>query len=521
MQEKKSGFAPKAAKYALIITAFALTAFALLHVVVGGAVINIFARSADLSGRSGSSLSALSRCFRLQELDLSNSEISKLSGLEKLRQLETLDLRGTAVTWQDVSKIKSAVPGCTIMYDARVGGQIIKYGTEHIALEPSGAENCDDLLLVSSLKSVDITACPLTESIIRTAQDESCNFVWKMTLCGEEITSDAAELVLDSPQKEDIDKLQLFPGLSKVEITGEACLEELFAVRDSISCADITWEVNLAGITVPGNEKRLNISGTSVGNYEEFAEKLRYLPELEYIDMCDCGLSNEQMGALRERYPNTKFVWKITFGGSGKYWTVRTDITCFSTLSELHAKNEWVEPLLTYCTDLVALDLGHNYLEDFTPISKLTNLKVLIIGDSSLKDISSVSNLKKLNYIEMFMTQAKDFSALAELPELKDICVGGNDIEDIAPFLKMQQLDRLWIARCGLSHNDMDQLSEALPNTRIVFFVRRNLCEGWRESDKNLAIRTAFTNWDKVERFNDWDDVVYKEGAQLTEVFKQ
>ena len=38
-------------------------------------------------------------------------------------------------------------------------------------------------------------------------------------------------------------------------------------------------------------------------------------------------------------------------------------------------------------------------------------------------------------------------------------------------------------------------------------------------TERNVAIRQAFLNWRVVEQFKSWDDVTYKEGAEIHETY--
>ena len=355
--------------------------------------------------------------------------------------------------------------------------------------------------------------------MLAAAENEACDFIWQMVLCGKTVTSDVIELTLDAPSAAELQKLRLFDQLESVTV--ENCTEHdaLLEIANILPECQFTWSVELCGVEILSTDTHADIADRTVDDLDAFSAKLAYLPSLQYIDMCRCGLSNEQMEILMGLYPDIKFVWEITFGNSPVFWTVRTDITCFSSLGMIRCSDEQLSPLLKYCTDLVALDLGHQNISDLTPFSRLTKLKVLILGDTYIDDLSPLAALTELQYIEIFSCRFTDVSVLAELPNLIDVCIGGNNIEDITPFLSMTQLKTLWIPNCGLSIEERDMLTQALPDCTFKFAVIRNLCEDWRMTDRNIAIRKAFGNWQYVIEFNNWDDVVYMEGVELVETY--
>jgi len=510
----------------LIISAFCLlaliVAFFSTHFFIDGNIYSIFSRSIDLSDSNAENTRALNRCIVLRRLDISNAGLTSTDDLINLTSLEYLDISDNKLEFSEIADLCSALPDCEIIYNAAIGNTFIERDTEFITLDDVSAQDCTSLLLIDQLQYADITACTeITDSILATAENDSCHFLWKMTMCGQEIFSDASTLTLISPTADDIIKLRLFRNLESVTIADCADYTVLLEVAPMLENCDVTWTVDMYGVAVSNKETRADISSHTVTDLDEFSEKLSYLPNLEYIDMCKCGLSNEQMEVLMERHPDIKFVWEITFGNGNVKWTVRTDITCFSSLGYIRCNDEQIAPLLKYCTDLVALDLGHHDITDLTPFSRLTKLKVLILGDNLFSDLTPLENLQELQYLELFLCNIKDVSPLAKLPNLIDLCIGGNPIQDITPFLSMKQLQRLWIARCGLSTEDRDRLREALPNCTFKFTVIDNLCEDWRMTDRNVAIRKAFGNWRYVVEFRNWDDVVYMEGVVLKEPVPQ
>ena len=62
------------------------------------------------------------------------------------------------------------------------------------------------------------------------------------------------------------------------------------------------------------------------------------------------------------------------------------------------------------------------------------------------------------------------------------------------------------------------EAEEAYPDVQFLFYCGQSVsstCLDWRASDRNVAIRQAFTNWENVENFKAWDDVTYVSGADI------
>ncbi len=511
---------PKIKIIAASVAAFllAVAIFLFVFIVVGGGVHSRFSRSLDLSGRSISDSSALEKFRSVRRLDISDTGITELDGLKKLRHLEYADVRNNPIPAEEILELKAALPeNCVLIYSVKIGDEYIEAEAEEVIITDETSGECSALMLIDSLKIADITRCRLNDSIINVSDNDCRTFEWRVRLCGENQITDERTLVLDSPTDDDLAKLKLFRGLSYVTISGKLP-ESLIDTVTAMPECDFNWTVNLCGVNVGSNESSVDISGRQVENIEEFKRLLDFLPNLTYIDMCDCGLSNEQMGGLREQFPSIKFVWKVTFGGYVRKWTVRTDITCFSSLGTQRCNDEQLEPLFKYCTDLVALDLGHNDIRHIGSLSNLKHLKALIIMDNDIDDLPAITALQELEYIEIYSCKLSDISPIAELPNLQDVNIGSNYITDITPFLGMKQLRRLWITDCGLTKEKVDRLREALPDCDVYTFSKGNPGFLWRYDERNTAIRKAFNNWWKIVRYTNWDDVEYIEGAKLVEM---
>lgn len=224
--------------------------------------------------------------------------------------------------------------------------------------------------------------------------------------------------------------------------------------------------------------------------------------------MCDCGLSNEQMAALRDSHPSIKFVWMLHIAKH----SLRTDAIGFSTknpskYTSPYATDEYNNLVRTtvrlkkgdldqlrYCTDLEALDVGHNYLtnDDLSVLQYLPHLKILILADNCITDISALSQLKELMYVELFMNRIPDISPLVGLENLIDINVCYIHLTDTAPLYQFKQAERLWFGLNGISSDEIRAISEALPNCVCNGTVRDSTGDGWREHPRYRWMRNFF-----------------------------
>jgi hypothetical protein len=255
------------------------------------------------------------------------------------------------------------------------------------------------------------------------------------------------------------------------------------------------------------------------------AERLAWLPRLQRIDLTALPYTSDEGKAIQDANPDKRVIFNLRFGR----WQVRTDITCFSSLNsplplDQRYGDEAFAPFFTYCKDLAAVDLGHNNLSDLTLLGQLTKLQVLIIGDNpGITDITPLGNLTELRYLEYFMNDAvTDYSPLHRCTKMTDCCVGYNwGCSDISFVEDMPELENGWFPGNNLTLEQIEAAKAARPDTNFMFFPthRSSTSDGWRATEHNLAVRKAFVNWQNVVAYRGFDDIEFREGAKLIQVY--
>ena len=447
--------------------------------------------------------------------------ISELSAnLKLLTKLEQVDLGSFHMFEEEMRSLSEEFPGVTFKYIpyVSVAGLTIPNDVESLDLE--GCSDYDpalmkkELLALKKLKSVtfgdDLVPADTLAQLTESFPQVEFTAVAAHTVAGEKYREDSTELDLSGrPVTGDLaDSLKLFPLLESVNLhdTGmqrERLLELKTAYPELIVKAD----VELAGEIFSTEAQELDLNSRIIPDYEQFFETLVLFDHLEKAEMCDCGLSNEQLGALRDAYPDTKFVWRIYLGR----WSLRTDAVAFSVLivrfdyTRMTSKDIEV---LKYCTDLQALDLGHQAITDISVIGEyLTDLRILIVADNRITDLSPLANLPHLHYLELFMNQVRDLTPLAQCRELVDLNISYNPgLSDITPLLDLPVLERLWMVSVAVSQEDTDLLRETYPNTIISTWGDGSTDQGWRTHPRYYAMLNMYYKGDYIsEEFSKYD----------------
>lgn len=244
----------------------------------------------------------------------------------------------------------------------------------------------------------------------------------------------------------------------------------------------------------------LDISGIDVSELDMDAF-LDAMTGLEKITMKDCGLDNDGYAALQDAHPNVKIIWDIHM----QTYTVSTDAVAFSALlgDEYQARlvDEDIK-YFKYCTDMVALDLGHHHISDISFLEYMPQLRVFILVDNCydlqtgdrLFDISPLQNTPHLRYLELFNNHIKDMSVLEKLTELEDLNLCYNPVESTKAFRSLPNLKKLWVYATSIPEEELAALHDLYPDATVVTEGWGSVDQGWREGERYEAMRNMVIN---------------------------
>ena len=252
--------------------------------------------------------------------------------------------------------------------------------------------------------------------------------------------------------------------------------------------AALAEEVSFGAVSFDRDAETIDMGDQAVNDFSGFIAFLQEFPNLKKVDMFATQVTKKQVSMLEEALPDVQFGWTMQLMKYKNKHIVRSDAEAFSTLHGVcpnHRSEEFA--LLKYCTNMLALDLGHNNLTDITFLLNMPHLRVLILGENQkLRDISVLAELKDLEYLELFTCGIKDITPLTKLPNLIDLNLANNSVKDWRPLKEMKQLKRLWISDMGehaLTAAEKQELEEALPDT-VIMYKGKPTDNGWRTDPK-------------------------------------
>lgn len=337
-----------------------------------------------------------------------------------------------------------------------------------------------------------------TEYLALAAQYPGETFLWDVPLGTQRIDCTAEELVLTELDEEILERLVYFPELGTVDLQGcgDLSAEQIRTLRERYPSLVLRYAMTYADVTVTSEQDTVVFTGLRSDDLDGLCAFLESFPNVTTVDLCECGINNETAMALNDRYEGRiRFLWTIRLGIWGEF---RSDIKAYSTASnktEKEMQNRLSSKacrVFSYCTDLEALDLGHQLIEDLEWIRPLKKLRILILADNNVSDVTPLCELSELEYVELFMTDLADISPLKELKNLKDLNLCHCEITDIEPLKEMVWLKRLWISGNDLPTSQREALMEALYDTELNFTAKGATEEGWREHERYFKMRSCF-----------------------------
>ena len=366
-----------------------------------------------------------------------------------------------------------------------------------------GAEELEALLpLLPRLKTVDLRASALdaAETDAFAAAHEGLETVFTVPLWGTEIPGDTEELRLDANASGDAGELAAALGrlkrLKKLDLRDcDFTPRQLARVLSVCEGVETDYVIRLCGKIFTADCTEMDLSGVEIDDVSEVEAAAALMPKLKKVVMCDCGIPDAEMDALDLRHEDIRFVWTVYFS----IYALRTDATFFCAADVPYLNYD--APVLydyqlypvRYCRDMIALDLGHMWIEDLSFLYNMPKLQYLILVGGHFHDITPIGSLQDLKYLEIFQTNPADISPLLNCKKLEQLNMCYCSGFDISPLKEMKQLKRLWYA--GLGPYRGWELQEALPDTQVYCPFTDpdgSTGGGWREDEAYYEMRDVF-----------------------------
>lgn len=484
-----------------LIVIFVLTQF----VFVAGGMYSVHAKVLDLQGKTlteddfqnlseripncditwdvpfqGGALS--SKTDTLTVTSLTEEDVHMLSyvtGLEKVHGEDCQD-------YLQLAQLQQNRPDVDVLYTVPIAGETYAKDTAKLTLTSLSQADAQRLPALLQLCKVEVSGCD-DYAMLRQLQRDypQWNLTYTVQVGDEAYPWDYSNLQVSNLSIQEIsDALAGLPYLKTLDITNPlADHTELTALREQYSGVDMTWSVEMFGLTFDETVTEVDISGNIVESCEDIEKLVACLPNLEKLIMSDCGIDSETMAEFRERQrENYKVVWTVYLGN---FCVLRTDDIAFMPYNQGEGyfyDDETAE--LKYCEDIICMDLGHQPITNIDFVKYMPHLKYLVLAHTRIRDASALISCQELIYLEIDWSKIQDYSPLVELKSLEDLNLSRTYC-DITPILEMTWLKNLWIP--NREEDDRQRLIEALPDTHLELDAVNT--KGWRHLPNYYAQR--------------------------------
>ena len=463
---------------------------------------------------------------------LTDEDVATLDYFTRLKTVEAQE----CTDYPQLAALTARRPEVTVEYTVTIDGREYPQDTAVVSISGITEEEINLLTYLPELTAVTAVGCRTPEQMTRLrdfCQEKGLSFALRF---GTKTYPDTVEeLDVTGVTDGELELLQLLPELKTLHLKNpEADPETVAQLRSTYPKADISWEVEIAGVSFPDDTKEVDLSavlesstaqtaaGTAAGtqtavgaqtttktqtttgaaagtqstketqstapavtlNLEDLEKKMSYLSDAKQVFLGKCGLDNEKLAALRERVRDSyKLVWTVQLG---KKLTARTDDTTFMPVRE-HVYYFLDEDAynLRYCEDMLCVDVGHMGLTNIDFVKGMPHLQILILAhNGQLQDISPISSCKELIFLELDWSAVKDFTPLVGCTSLEDLNIGLT-YPSVEPLMQMTWLKNLWMVDRGGAY----QLSQALPDTKIVASADVTVGAGWRNLPNYYKMR--------------------------------
>lgn len=428
----------------------------------------------------------------ITEFSLAGDQIPDIELLRQLTALEQLDVRSAALSIGEYEQLKQALPNCRILWNVPFQGAHLDENTTELTVLSLIPEDLESIPYLPLLKSVHAEGCRDYEMLMLLMEDHpDLEVNYSVLFQNEDYDKDTVSITAQDANTDELRAvIPYLPKLKEVIFTGTAPDNEvIYQMMCDYPHIKFTWNLTVLGIETDNAATELILSGIPMEDVSEIESYLKYFPNLQRVEMCDCGIPSSEMDALSQRWPDIRFVWTVRVGRG----TLRTDAVGFipwkfgySAAFPLFDK-DCTE--LKYCIDMLCLDLGHMKVSDLSFLEYMPKLKYLIVGELPCPDFTPITFCQELIYLEIFNTTFPQQEILLELPKLQDLNMGSTKVYGTEVLKQMTWLKRLWLAGTGLTFAEYDELVAALPETQVVMHIPHSTAGGWRDHQNYRDMR--------------------------------
>lgn len=450
-------------------------------------------------------------------IDESSLTMTLASGETKLLKdftmLSSADFSGSSCV-EEIFNWAKEHPSVSVRYTVDLpNGQTLDNSVS--ALDFSGIDSqtliacCQQLKFLPNIKTVELgidTDGDLLSQEALAALSQVCpdaKVSYSFQLLGQNLDFESESVDLTGISAEELPQalgvLASTPNMKQITLgnaTDGSCQlswDEIDQIAQTCPNAKLDYSFELYGQPVSFETESLDFSYFEIKDGgAAIKQALPYMTKCTYVDMDSCGLSHDEMAAIRDAAPHAKVVWRIWFGTN---YSVRTDAEKIlaSKPSVGGMLDNSINDVLKYCTDMKYLDLGHNPdISDVSFAAYMPKLEVLIIAMTNISDISPLANCPELEYLELNSSPVTSVEPLKNATKLRHLNIAEcPNISDISSLYGLTEMERFWIGtKTPVPDDQVAAMRAVAPNCTVNDTTVDPHGEAWRFSgyDPNIPL---------------------------------
>ena len=460
------------------------------------------------------------------------SSYSVFSGRVIPRRADVIDLRGEDISVQEAEALAAKYPDKTVLWDVPLSGGSRPSDAEDLEITALSLSDIPLFSCFPNLKSVDASGCADYEALLALrAACPALELTAFVSVGGKAVPMDAQRAVLraDTPLEELLEKLPFLPELYRVSFTGGAVSYEM---QDALTAAfpalSFRWDVELLGRTASSAAKELSFAGSSLSERDvhTLCENLFRFPSLERIDLTGCGLTAEQIKAVRsasgavtvyelELFGKTVSTdaLELDFSGIrmglsgaavieealGEFPLLEKVVMCdcgisnedMAALNDRHENVRFVWrvyfsgfSLRTDDTNFIAARVRNDfpiYSNDLEVLKYCPDLQALDLGHKNITHLNFLRYVPHLKYLILVENDVNDITPIGELQELTYLEMFWTKCEDISPLQNCKALTDLNISYIYCRPAKCLETLVNMPQLERLWYCGNNLDAGQLE----------------------------------------
>ncbi len=243
-----------------------------------------------------------------------------VDGTVTARSADTIDLRGREISEEKLRTIESRFPDAHILWDVTVGGKSFDGESESIVTADFTTEDIPSFARLKNLKEADVSACSDFSAILALQNTlPEVRVHWTVPL-GEKSFDGESESIAVQDASADMLRAAItrLPKLRTLVLTDSTLSPaDQLALTEEFPSMLFSWDVTLAGRTIPSDVTALDFTGTPLTE-EDLSELSAALPlfsNAESVKLTDCGLSEHMLRDFSAAHPNLLTEWETQLFG--------------------------------------------------------------------------------------------------------------------------------------------------------------------------------------------------------------